>query len=66
MSWTLAELWALACKHDGIEPDAALATCQFVVFSDGNPWLKKYNFGLRCARLARQQRGGTVGTLENL
>jgi hypothetical protein len=58
---TIKQLWQKACEHDGITPDS-----KFVVFSDANPWAKKYNFAMRCVMLSRQQRGGTVGTLDNL
>ncbi len=37
-TYTLKELWAKACEHDNIEPSS-----KFVVFSDDNPWIKKYN-----------------------
>ena len=35
---TVKELWTLACKHDSIDQSAT-----FVVFSDDNPWIDKYN-----------------------
>lgn len=41
--YTIRQLWELACKHDGIEPDS-----KFVVFTDKNPWAAKYNFAVRC------------------
>lgn len=34
----LKELWKQACEYDDIEPEA-----KFVVFSDDNPYLPKYN-----------------------
>jgi hypothetical protein len=37
-TYTLKDLWNLACKHDNIEPSS-----KFVVFSTENPWAKKYN-----------------------
>lgn len=37
-TYTLKDLWNMACKHDGIEPDS-----KFVIFGTDNPWAKKYN-----------------------
>lgn len=63
-SYNLQELWKKACEHDGIDPKA-----KFVSFSKDNPWMKKYAKAMTLIqasiRLSRQQRGGTVGTLEN-
>lgn len=42
--WTLKQLWDKACEYDRIPPKSS-----FVVFSDHNPWAKKYNFGMRAA-----------------
>ncbi len=38
VTYTARELWDKACEHDGIQPNS-----KFVVFSDANPWMKKYN-----------------------
>ena len=38
MKYTVKQLWNKACEHDGISPNAL-----FVVFSESNPWAKKYN-----------------------
>lgn len=37
-TYTFAQLWIKACKHDGIDP-----TSKFVIFTKDNPWAKKYN-----------------------
>lgn len=37
-TYILRDLWILACKHDGIDPDS-----KFVVFSKDNRWIRKYN-----------------------
>jgi hypothetical protein len=39
--WTLKQLWDKACEYDRIPIGS-----KFVVFSDHNPWLKKYNFAI--------------------
>ena len=39
--WTIAELWRKACEYDNIPADS-----KFCVFSDNNPWARKYNFGM--------------------
>jgi hypothetical protein len=36
--WTLRQLWDKACEYDRIPPKAS-----FVVFSDHNPWKRKYD-----------------------
>lgn len=40
----LKDLWNKACDHDGIE-----RTSKFVVFSNTNPWAKRYNAAIRLA-----------------
>lgn len=37
-TYTLRELWVKACEHDGIDPES-----KFVVFTQDNPWMRKYN-----------------------
>ena len=39
--WTIKQLWDKACEYDRIPFDS-----KFVVFSDHNPWMKKYNFAI--------------------
>lgn len=48
MKTTVKQLWVKACEFDGIDP-----TSKFVVFSDSNPWAKKYNQALIAFTLAR-------------
>ena len=38
-TYTLEDLWNKACEFDSINPTDS----HFVVFSDDNPWAKKYN-----------------------
>jgi hypothetical protein len=47
MTYTIPQLWQLACQYDGIAPES-----KFVVFSQDNPFARKYNFAMLCARLA--------------
>lgn len=42
--WTIKQLWDKACEYDRIPPKST-----FVVFSDHNPWIKKYNFAITAA-----------------
>ena len=43
--YSLRDLWVKACEYDGIDPES-----KFVVFSDDNPWMRKYNL-LACIRV---------------
>lgn len=47
--YTIKELWVLACEFDGIEPGA-----KFVVWSDKNPYARKYNFAVRASQVCAQ------------
>jgi hypothetical protein len=54
MKQALAELWAKACRYDGIPADA-----KFVSFSEDNPYMKKYttlfDWALRAQAMRRLQ-----------
>jgi len=54
MTYTIPQLWQLACAYDHIEPGS-----KFVVFSAENPYARIYNFAMTCARKAA---GSTRGS----
>jgi len=42
-------LWDRACQYDGIDPGS-----KFVVFSDSNPWVEKYNKAMQLYLMAEK------------
>ena len=49
-TYTLKDLWRKACEHDGIAPSS-----KFVVFSNDNPWIVRYNNLMLAISIAQGQ-----------